>query len=82
MPAMPAKKKARKRNPVTRLHVELERETDGRWIADVPELPGVMTYGKTKDEAQRNAQALALRVIAKMLEEGELKQASVSFAVA
>jgi predicted RNase H-like HicB family nuclease len=43
--------------------VEFEREQDGRWIAEVLELPGVLVYGKDKDEAFRNARALALRVI-------------------
>ena len=51
--------------------VEIEREEDGRWIADVPELPGVMAYGKTSTEAAGKAQALALRVIAERIEHGE-----------
>lgn len=51
--------------------VELEQEDDGRWIAEVPELPGVLTYGKTRDEAIRNAQVLSLRVLAERLEHGE-----------
>lgn len=51
--------------------VELERESDGRWIADVPELPGVMTYGASREEAVTRAQALALRVLAERLEHGE-----------
>ena len=55
----------------TPLEIELEREEDGRWIADVPALPGVMTYGSTREEALRNVQALALRVIADRLENGE-----------
>jgi predicted RNase H-like HicB family nuclease len=81
---MTAKKKTRlKRNPAAiLLSVDLGRETDGRYFADIPNLPGVMAYGKSKDEALRNVQALALRVIADMLEGGELKQASISFAVA
>lgn len=53
-----------------RLTVELERETDGRWIADVIELPGVLVYGGTREEALASAQALALRVIADRLEHG------------
>jgi len=48
--------------------VEFERESDGRWIAEVPELPGVMTYGATREEAVTRAQALALRVLAERLE--------------
>lgn len=51
--------------------VELERESDGRWIAEVPELPGVMTYGASREEAVTRAQALALRVLAERLEHGE-----------
>lgn len=44
--------------------IEVEKEEDGRWIAEVPELPGVMKYGKTGEEAIAHAEALALRVIA------------------
>jgi len=51
--------------------VETEREEEGRWIAEVRELPGVMTYGKTRDEAISRAKALALRVMADRLEHGE-----------
>jgi predicted RNase H-like HicB family nuclease len=54
-----------------RLTVELDREADGRWIADVTELPGVMVYAATRDEALAAAQALALRVLADKLEHGE-----------
>jgi predicted RNase H-like HicB family nuclease len=48
--------------------VEYEQEDDGRWLAEVKELPGVLTYGKDPDEAASRAQALALRVIADWLE--------------
>ena len=51
--------------------IELEREEDGRWLADVPALPGVMAYGADREEALRAVQALALRVIADRLEQGE-----------
>ena len=51
--------------------VETDQEEDGRWIAEVPELPGVLTYGSTRDEAVRRAQALSLRVLAERLEHGE-----------
>jgi predicted RNase H-like HicB family nuclease len=54
-----------------KLRVELEREEDGRWIAEVTELPGVLAYGATQDEAQAKVQALALRVVAERLEHGE-----------
>ena len=51
--------------------VEVEQETDGRWIAEVPELPGVLTYGASREEAITRAQALSLRVLADRLEHGE-----------
>lgn len=53
------------------LRVELEQEEDGRWIAEVPDLPGVLAYGASQDEARARAQALALRVLADRLEHGE-----------
>jgi len=54
-----------------RLTVELDREVDGRWIAEVVDLPGVLVYGATRDEALAAAEALALRVVADKLEHGE-----------
>jgi predicted RNase H-like HicB family nuclease len=51
--------------------IELEREEDGRWIAEVPELPGVLVYGQNRDEALANVKVLALRVLADRLEHGE-----------
>ena len=51
--------------------VEFEREDDGRWVAEVPDLPGVLAYGGTQDQAQARVQALALRVVAERLEHGE-----------
>ena len=51
--------------------VQIEREHDGRWIAEVPELPGVMTYGESREEAISKVKALALRVSADRLEHGE-----------
>jgi len=51
--------------------VEIELEEDGRWIAEVPDLPGVMTYGQSREEAISKAKALALRVLADRLEHGE-----------
>lgn len=53
------------------LRIETEREDDGRWIAELPALPGVMAYGATQQEAIIKAQALALRVIADRFENGE-----------
>ena len=52
-------------------NIEVEQEEDGRWIAEVPELPGVMKYGKNREEAIAHAEALALRVIAERIEHGE-----------
>lgn len=51
--------------------VEIEREDDGRWLAEVMELPGVMSYGESREEAAARAKALALRVIADRLDHGE-----------
>ncbi|HUT11252.1 MAG TPA: type II toxin-antitoxin system HicB family antitoxin [Thermoguttaceae bacterium] len=51
--------------------IEIEREDDGRWIAEVPDLPGVMTYGRDREEAIFKVKALALRVLADRLEHGE-----------
>ena len=53
------------------LTLDYEQETDGRWIAEVLELPGVLAYGDTRELAIANAQALALRVIAERLEHNE-----------
>ena len=62
--------------------IECEREDDGRWLAEVPQLPGVLAYGATRDEAMAKAQVLALRVIAERLEHGETRPQSLSFSVA
>lgn len=51
--------------------IHYEREKDGRWIAEIEELPGVLAYGKTKKEAIIKTEALALRVIAERIEHGE-----------
>lgn len=51
--------------------VQVEQENDGRWIADVPELPGVTVYGATQAEALAKVEALALRVLADRIENGE-----------
>lgn len=55
-----------------KLSVDVEQEDDGRWIAEVPELPGVMVYGPTRTDAINRVQALALRVLAERLESGEM----------
>ena len=64
--------------------VEIEQEEDGRWIAEVIELPGVLAYGATPDEARARVQALALRVLADRLEHGEAGPdlVNISFAAA
>lgn len=64
--------------------VEYEREDDGRWVAEVIELPGVLAYGETSDEAIAKAQALALRVLADRLENGDSSPefVTISFAAA
>jgi predicted RNase H-like HicB family nuclease len=51
--------------------IEIEQEDDGRWIAEVLELPGVLAYGATPNEVRAKVQALALRVVAEQLEHGE-----------
>ncbi len=50
-----------------KLTIEVEQEGDGRWIAEVPELPGTMAYGPTRDRATASAEALALRILAERL---------------
>ena len=53
------------------MRIETEIEEDGRWIADIPELPGVAVYGATREEAIARVRALALRVLADRVEHGE-----------
>jgi predicted RNase H-like HicB family nuclease len=53
------------------MKIEIEKEEDGRWIAEIPDLPGVMVYGDSRNEAIAKAEALALRVLADRLEHGE-----------
>ena len=53
------------------LRIEFEQEEGGRWIAEIPELSGVMAYGVTQQEARAKVEALALRVLADRLEHGE-----------
>lgn len=64
--------------------VEVEREEDGRWLAEVLELPGVLAYGDSQDAVVSKVQALALRVVAERLEHGEAgpQLLSISFAAA
>ncbi|MBA3313009.1 MAG: type II toxin-antitoxin system HicB family antitoxin [Planctomycetota bacterium] len=64
------------------LQIEVERETDGRWIADVPDLPGVLAYGASKAEAVAHVKTLALRVLADRIEHGEeVPEAADAFTV-
>ena len=64
------------------LRIEIAREEDGRWIAEVADLPGVMTYGSTRSDAVAKAKALALRVIADRLDHGEeVPESAEMFAV-
>jgi predicted RNase H-like HicB family nuclease len=65
-----------------KLTIETELEDDGRWIAEIPELPGVLAYGKTQDEAMAKAEALALRVLAEQLDNGEAKPVDISISIA
>ena len=53
------------------MRIEIEREDDGRWIGEVPTLPGVLAYGATAEEARAKTEALAFRVMADRLEHGE-----------
>jgi predicted RNase H-like HicB family nuclease len=64
--------------------IEIDREEDGRWIAEIPSLPGVLAYGKTRNEALAKVQALAFRVLADRLEKRKkpAKPATVTFAIA
>ena len=64
------------------LSIETEREDDGRWIAEISQLPGVLAYGATADEASARAEILALRVLADRLEHGEAKPVEISISLA
>lgn len=59
--------------------IETEQETDGRWIAEIVELPGVMAYGSTTEQAQANAEALAFRVLADEIEESKEDNEPIGF---
>ena len=61
--------------------LECEQEVDGRWIAEVPELPGVLSYGSSAADAMSRAEILALRVIADRLEHGEAEPVSISLSL-
>ncbi len=63
-------------------HIESEQEEDGRWIAEAPELPGVMTYGATAQEAMGKADALALRAPAERVETGDNQPMAINIVLA
>jgi predicted RNase H-like HicB family nuclease len=56
---------------MTQMRIETDQETDGCWIGEVPEIPGALAYGSTRDEGIAKVQALALRAIADRLEHGD-----------
>ena len=60
--------------------IQFDREEDGRWIADIPELPGVLAYGASQEEAKAAVEALALRVLADRIEETKQTIPAVTFA--
>ncbi len=61
--------------------IEHEQEKDGRWLAEVPELPGVLAYGATAEEAMAKVEVLALRVLAERLEHGETRAVDISISI-
>jgi predicted RNase H-like HicB family nuclease len=62
--------------------IECEQEDDGRWLAEIPQIPGVLAYGSSPDEAMARAEILALRVLAEQLELGEAKPQPIQIAFA
>lgn len=65
-----------------KFEIECEREEDGRWLAEVSQLPGVLAYGSSADDAMAKAEILALRVLAERLEHGESRPEPISIDVA
>jgi len=63
-------------------NIECELEEDGRWLAEVPQLPGVLAYGVTSGEAMSKVEVLALRVLAERLEHGEARAHAIKISVA
>lgn len=61
--------------------IECEEEADGRWIAEIPQLPGVLCYGKTADDAMSKAEILALRVMAERLEQSESRPVEIKMSL-
>ena len=62
-------------------NIECERETGGRWLAEVPELPGVLAYGTSAEEAMAKAEVLALRVLAERLERQETRAININISI-
>lgn len=65
-----------------RLYIESEREEDGRWLAEVPQLPGVLAYGVNREDALAKAQVLALRTLAERIEHNEGPPESIAIFIA
>ena len=63
------------------LKLECEQESDGRWLAEVPQLPGVLAYGANAEDAMAKAEALALRVLAERLENGEARPIAINISL-
>ena len=61
-----------------KFELEIEQEDDGRWLAEVPALPGVLAYGASANETMAKAEVLALRVLAEQLEQGEAVPTDIS----
>lgn len=61
--------------------IECEEEVDGRWIAEIPQLPGVLCYGHTADEAMAKAEVLALRAMAERLEQHESRAVEINISL-
>ena len=72
----------RKMSIAMNFEIECEREDDGRWLAEVPQLPGVLAYGDSANDAMAKAQILALRVLAERLENSETGPQAITFSIA
>jgi predicted RNase H-like HicB family nuclease len=76
---MPRRKSQRSaKNQDLRFNVETDRENDGRWIAEIADIPGVLAYGRTENQAKANAYAIALHVIADRVEKSKIVPESIS----
>ncbi len=61
--------------------IECEQEVDGRWIAEIPQLPGVLCYGRSAEEAMAKAEVLALRTMAERLEQNETRPVAINISL-